>query len=408
MTAIGSTQRVAKLESTTDVFYWNYYDRQNRVKVNQGGTSSSKTYSILQVIALRCIEEKRIATIVGQDMPNLKKGALRDFIERILVADPWIGNCILTYNKSNVTFTFYNGSIMEFVSYDDEQDAKNGKRDILFVNEANGVPYAIYKQLAMRTDEEIFVDYNPTASFWVHEHLIGREGVVVFYSNFTHNQFTPIGTIYELQDIKEREPELWKVYGLGKTGEIHELCIENMTIVDKMPSRLRSRGYGIDFGYRADPTAFVNCGIANERDIYFDLMFYQYRMKVGDITKLFGLLGIKKRRKMLADGSDGRAVDHIKGAGYNIRAADKGPGSIAYGLSLLNQSNIHVTARSIDMINERKKYSYRVEKRGPKAGEVTNQPVDAFNHAWDAARYWAIDSIKPRSKKSRGLRGQNV
>lgn len=398
--------RTAKLKTTTDVFHWNYEDTTHRVKVNQGGTSSSKTYSVLQVIALRLIDKKRIATVVGQDMPNLKGGAIRDFVERVIVDAPFIASCIQSYNKSEQIVRFYNGSILEFKSYEDEQDAKNGKRDILFVNEANGVSYAIYKQLAMRTDEEIFIDYNPTASFWVHEHLIGRPGVITFYSNFTHNQYTPVGTLLELQDIKEREPELWKVYGLGLTGEIHELCIERMTVVPEMPKLLRRRGFGIDFGYRNDPTAFVNCGLANERDVYFDLMFYQYRMGLSDITNLFGLLGISKKRRILADGSDGRAVDHIKRKGYRIENADKGPGSILFGLSLLNQHNLFVTERSIDMINERKKYTYKKQKNGPQAGKITNQPVDAYNHAWDAARYWAIHNLKSyRPTRKKGLRG---
>lgn len=399
------SKRTARLTTTTDVFHWNYEDRTHRVKINQGGTSSSKTYSILQVIALRLIERRRVATVVGQDIPNLRKGALRDFEERVLTNDEFIASCIQSYNKTERVFRFYNGSLLEFTSFEDEQDAKNGKRDILFANEANGIPYAIYRQLSMRTDEEVFIDYNPTASFWVHEHIIGRDGTVVFYSNFTHNPFTAVGTLYELQDIKEREPELWKVYGLGKTGEIHELCIEQMTIVRDMPKRLKRRGYGIDFGYRNDPTAFVSCGMANERDVYFDLQFYQYRMAVGDITKLFGLLGISKRRPIFADGADGRAVDHIESRGYNIEAADKGPGSIVYGLSLINQHNVFVTERSVDMIKERARYSYKAEKSGPNAGRLTNKPIDAYNHAWDAARYWALHNLKPYRRTRKPLRG---
>ena len=118
----------------TPVFEWNYYSNA-RTKVNQGGTSSGKTYAILQVILCRLIDKPRIATIVGQDIPNLKKGALRDLQQRILNTYPWIHEFIEGYNKSERIYRFKNGSILEFTSFKDAQDAKNGKRDILFVNE---------------------------------------------------------------------------------------------------------------------------------------------------------------------------------------------------------------------------------------------------------------------------------
>jgi phage terminase large subunit len=251
----------AQFDATTWVFGQNYQDRTHRVKINQGGTSSGKTYSILQVIAMRLIEQKRIATVVGQDIPNLKKGAYRDFSERILPSAPWLQSFISTHNKSTLSYTFTNGSILEFASFGDEQDAKNGKRDIAFFNEGNGIPYTIYRQVAMRTAEEIFVDYNPTAPFWAHDHLIGQPGVVTFYSNYTHNPYISEGALIELRSLKDKDAEMWKVYGLGKTGEVGELCIENMAIVERMPDNLKRVGFGMDFGYRADPTTLVRGGL---------------------------------------------------------------------------------------------------------------------------------------------------
>lgn len=375
----------AEFTGATVLFKQNFDDRTHRIKINQGGTSSGKTYSILQVIALRLVEKKRIATVVGQDIPNLKKGAYRDFSERILPSAPWLQSFIASRNKSSLSYTFTNGSILEFSSFGDEQDAKNGKRDIAFFNEANGIPYAIYKQVAMRTNEEIFIDYNPAAPFWAHDKLMSRDDTVTFYSNYTHNPYISEGALIELRDIKEKDAELWKVYGLGKTGEIGELCIENMKVVDRMPDNLRRVAFGMDFGYRADPTALVRGGIQNENDLYLDLWLYRKHMNLSETEQAMIAAGIAPRddrTPIFADGADARACDYLRDVGYNLREVKKGPGSIAYGLSLLNQYNIHVTKRSAEMIEERSKYAYKIEKRGVRAGEVTNVPIDAFNHCF--------------------------
>ena len=118
-----------------------------------------------------------ITTVVGQDIPNLKSGALRDW-QRIASNSEFVSTSIHNYNKSERIYTFKRGSKFEFKSYSDEQDAKSGKRDYLFINEGNGISYPVYNQLAMRTNKQIFIDYNPTTSFWVHEHLLGEENTI--------------------------------------------------------------------------------------------------------------------------------------------------------------------------------------------------------------------------------------
>ena len=172
----------------SDVFRWNY----NSVKpicVNQGGTSSGKTYSILQLLIIYCLSDGNIVvTVVGQDVPNLKSGAIRD-IENILNETPAFSQYLESINRTDKIYKFVNGSIIEFKSYENEQDAKSGKRQYLFVNEANGIPFSVYDQLQIRTEKQIFIDYNPTFSFWVHDELIGREDVDLFISNYKNNPF---------------------------------------------------------------------------------------------------------------------------------------------------------------------------------------------------------------------------
>lgn len=394
--------RITANFQTTPIFDWNY-NSLARININQGGTSSGKTYAILQVIFMQLISKKRIATIVGQDIPNLKKGALRDFQERLLVQCPWMNYYIKSYNKSDRVYTFTNGSILEFSSFSDFQDAKNGKRDIAFFNEANGIEYPIYQQIAMRTSEKIYLDYNPSAEFWAHEYLMTEPNSVTFYSNFTHNPYVDKSVVEYLYTLKSRDLESWRVYGLGMTGAITELVFEKITIVPEMPKFLKKRGYGMDFGYRVDPTTLIDCGLQGERDLFFDEKVFGYRMKTTDIDTQFKEKEVKRNHTIWADSAEGRVIDDLQALKWKIYGATKGDGSIIYGINLLNDYNLHITETSYNMLNERKKYKHKVDK---KTGKILNEPIDAWNHTWDSARYWAVMNLKRLSGRG-GIRRRN-
>ena len=251
------------------VFYWNHDDRTHRIKINQGGTSSAKTYSILLVIAVRLIEKKQIATVVGRSIPDLRVGALRDWQERILEDYPALNAYIAKSNKSTLTWTFTNGSTLEFKSYDKPEKAKQGKRGIAFLNEANEIPYEVFFHMESRSDE-LFIDYNPAAPFWAHEKLLERDDAVRYISNWTHNPFAAPSAVASIKRMREENPEGYKVYGRGLTGEVGDLVFPNITIVPEMPAGLRHEGYGMDFGYTNSPSVMVHAGVLNERDLFLD------------------------------------------------------------------------------------------------------------------------------------------
>ena len=128
---------------------------KERTCVCQGGTASGKTYSIMQVLFTLAMEEARqVITVVGQDIPNLKVGAYRD-AKTIHDSSSVLQGWFPTINEGERIIKCANGSIIEFKSYADEQDAKNGKRDYLFVNEANGISYEVFWQLDMRTRKKV-------------------------------------------------------------------------------------------------------------------------------------------------------------------------------------------------------------------------------------------------------------
>ena len=195
-------------DKVTVLFKKNYLSTAQTV-VNQGGTSSGKTYSILQVLFCKASEsEKQVITVVGQDMPNLKAGALRDAL-KIYNSSSALQSMVKSYNKTERLFEFHNGSLIEFRSYENAQDSKSGKRDYLFINEANGISWDVYMELSLRTKQKIFIDYNPNNTFWVHNNLIGKPGVQLIISDHRHNPFADQKVIEKIESLKTVDIELW-------------------------------------------------------------------------------------------------------------------------------------------------------------------------------------------------------
>lgn len=356
--------------------------------INQGGTSSGKTYSILQVLFCLAIENAGWKiTVVGQDIPNLKKGAIRDSFS-IIEQTPFIRANLIGYNQTDRVLTFKNGSVVEFTSYQNPQDAKSGKRQVLFMNEANGIPYPIYKELEIRTDERVYLDYNPNTEFWVHEKLIGTPNTAYFISNYEHNPFVSPNIVESILKLKKSDPMLWRVYGLGQTGKV-EGVIFDYSVCEKLPDQLDKVAYGLDFGFSVDPTSLVMCGVS-DGEVYGQELLYQIGMTNREIHYMFLELGIKKNSMIFADSADPKSIKELRLFGWNIIPADKGADSINFSIDLIKQrGKIHITRDSKNWLKEAQNYKWRELK----TGEKVNKPIDAFNHAWDACRYWALGML---------------
>ena len=381
---------------TSCLYLWNKHPEQYAnvdptkkvTVVNQGGTSSGKTYSIMQVLFTLAIENAGwVITVAGQDMPNLKKGAIRDSI-KIVNSSPAIKSKITSFNRSNQVYYFENGSEIEFTSFKDSQDAQGGKREVLFMNEANGLPYNVFKQLNLRATHKTFIDYNPTSEFWAHEKLIGKENVAFFISNYDHNPFLHDNIRDEIIKLKDEDPQLWRVYGLGQTGKIEGLVFDTK-VVDEMPEYLDKVGYGMDFGFSNDPTTLIKCGLS-DGGIYLQEIIYQKGLTNSDINKLFKDAGLTKRDAIYADSADPKSIKELRLYGWNITGADKGADSILYGIGLLKQyGTLNIHRQSHNLTKEAAAYKWKVSRQG----EKENKPIDAFNHGWDAVRYWALSTL---------------
>ena len=377
-----------------------YYANANstkRCKINQGGTSSGKTYSIMQLLMVRAMEmQNQIITVVGQDIPNLKKGAYRD-AKTIRNNSPELLVWFPKVNEGERVFQCINGSIIEFSSFKDAQDAKSGKRDYLFINEANGVGFDIFWQLYMRTRKEVFIDYNPSARFWVHEKLLNRHDVQLILSDHRQNRFLSQEQHDMIENIED--DELWKVYARGATGAITGLVFPRFNVVDALPPReeWKMHVYCLDFGFTNDPTALIHLVLAHG-ELWLDELIYNTGMTNPMIAERAKALGLTRADTIIADSAEPKSIRELNNLGLNVEACVKGADSIKNGIDILQRYILNVTRQSTGLRREMLNYKWRVTKDGI----MTNEPVDCFNHAIDAVRYGALARLKI-AQKPRGI-----
>jgi phage terminase large subunit len=368
---------------TTDVFLSNR-DATTDIIINQGGTSSGKTYSILQNLFLHAIENDRaIITVAGQDIPNLKVGPIRD-AHNIVEQTEGLSNYILEYNKSDRVFTFVNGSIIEFKSYDDAQDAKQGKRDYLFLNEANGVDKIIWDELYIRTKKKSYIDYNPNNEFWVHTELIGKPNVTLIISDHRHNTFLDQKIHDKIEAIDD--PELYKVYARGLTGKLEGVIFRDYNVVNGVDPDAKLIGYGLDFGFSNDPTALVAL-YSHSGELIIDELIYDRGLLNIRISDLMRELGVNGR--IIADSAEPKSIAELGAYGWQIEGAKKGPDSIRQSINTLKRYKLNVTQRSSNLKKELNGYKWKQNKDG----KLDNEPVDFLNHAIDALRYASLNIL---------------
>lgn len=384
---------VAMIFNVGPVFHANYESTADIV-VNQGGTDSGKTYAIMQLLFHYAIATPAplvdpVITIVGESIPNLKKGAYRT-AKTICATSPEIYHFIKDWNETDRTITFKGGWIMEFTSYKDEQSAKQGKRQYAFFNEANGIKdYKIFWQVAKRTRIRTFIDYNPTAPFWAHDNLIGTNPktndltavVQTIISDHRHNPFLTEKDHARTENI--RDPEMWKVYARGITGNLIGLVYPNWTRIpdEQYPKEADFFG-GLDFGYTNDPTAGVKIATIGE-SVFLHELCYTPGLAPIQTKEIFFANGFNEETEIFCE-HDPDQISQLRRLGLMALPARKGQGSIKGGIKKMNEYKVFYTASSENLHEERKRYMYISD---PTTGKPTNVPEDTFNHLLDASRY---------------------
>ena len=371
-----------------------YYDLKQstkRICVLQGGTRSGKTYSILLGLIEFAYKNKGkglYVTIARKTFPALRGTAMRDFFE-ILKKENLYDERL--HNKSSSLYALY-GNYFEFISVDQPARVRGRKRDILFLNECNEFGFEEYTQLALRTTYKIIIDFNPSEEYhWLYTQIIDadRDDVDFHVSTYKDNPFLEESTISEIERLKEVDENLWRVFGEGLRGISTENIFPQFNIIDSIPENAKEIAFGLDFGYSADPTTLVKV-YKHDLDLYIDELIYEKGLTNQDIANKMKDLNIDRRLECFADSSEPKSIEEIyRMQVANIKPAKKGADSIRIGIDVMKRHKLNITKRSVNTIKEFRNYKWIKDKNN----EITNRPVDAFNHSIDAVRYVCLNKL---------------
>jgi phage terminase large subunit len=377
-----------------------------RIRVVPGGTSAGKTYGILPILINEAATIPNLEiSVVSESIPHLRRGALKDFMKIMKDTGRWIP---AHYNKTFLTYTFSNGSYLEFFSADQEAKVKGARRHILYVNECDNITFAAYHQMAIRTSGTIWLDFNPTNEFWVHTELAEDPDAEWLTLTYLDNEALEETIIQDLEKAREKAKESsywanwWKVYGLGQLGVLEGVIFNNWQQIDALPAEARLIGYALDFGYTNDPSTLIAAYQHNNR-IIWDELLYETKLTNGEIAKRMKKSNVRSSDFIVADSAEPKSIAEINEHGFRVRGAVKGRDSINFGIDVLQENDFLVTSRSTNLIKELRLYAWATDK----AGKSLNVPIDAFNHCIDPMRYLATAKISKQKKNRKGIKRRN-
>jgi len=356
-----------------------------------GGTRSSKTYSTLQLFILALVGEElrhaapTVNSVVSESMPHLKRGAIRDFQTIMKGEGIWQES---RWSETAKTYTFGNGSILEFFSVDDAGKVFGSARDRLFVNEAQHIKWETFRQLAVRTRGLIVCDYNPTHSFWLNERIETKDNCIVVHSTYVDNQYLTPEQVREIEDNRH-DTNWWTVFGEGKVGTLEGVVYDFEIVRDLPDTAAMLETYGLDYGFTNSITAVTHNFIdRRKKDIWLDEVLYRKGMLNSDIADALRAAGVSRAVHIYADAAEPKSNEDLRRYGFTVDACDKTSTSdrhnpITAQITFLKTWHIHVTQRSLNLIDEMRGYVWDTGRDG----ERLNVPVKVKDHLMDAFRY---------------------
>lgn len=355
-----------------------------KILVEQGGTRSGKTYNILLWIIFNYCNANtgKTVTICRKTFPAVRGTVMRDFFEILKEYDLYFEEL---HSKSTNEY-FINGNRIEFISLDQPQKIRGRKRDLLFINECNELNYEDFQQLIFRTQDNIILDFNPSEEFhWIYDKVLTREDVEFYQTSYKDNPFLPQTLVDEIERLRDTDENYWRVYGLGERGQSRSLVYNFKTTKD-IPVTAKLLGRGLDFGFSNDSTAVVETYVEGN-NMYVRELLYRTGMTNQDIARELERIGLDRRDEIWADSAEPKSIEEIYRMGWNIKKTFKG--AINIGIDMVRRHNLYVTEDSVNTIKELRNYKYVEDKNG----NLTNKPIDLFNHSLDALRYSIVNKL---------------
>ena len=370
------------------------------VFVIRGGQGAGKTITILELIIQSLLSSTKEATVLSSELAKMKRTVVRDY--KKICKDWGVIQNESDFNRSESKHEYPNESYLDFLGADVNDVGKGFRRDILYINEADKMDIDTAVQFISRAGLTI-IDYNPDSLFWGDDYINENNFITL---TFEDNEFLPESEVKSILDYKRKgflNPDLpidlifkdeniknkywankWRVYGCGLVGSLDGVVFENWNVIDELPKDARLLGYGLDFGYTNDPTAITEVYSWNGKRILNEIC-YKRGLSNKSISEY-----IKTKLPCYCDSAEPKSIDELKLLGVKAYPVTKGADSINFGIQTMQEQEYLVTSKSINLINEFQKYTWKKDK---KTNDIQNTPIDNFNHAIDGVRYHEMETI---------------
>ena len=360
---------------TTRVFE-DLINTDKRVCVFQGSSRASKTYNILIYWVYRLLQEdNKVLSIVRKTMPALKGSVLRDLKEILINFGVYKPE---NWHSSDAYYTLGTNTI-EWINCDDEYKLRGRRRDYLYVNEGTEISLEEYTALILRTTDRVVIDLNPSLwNCWIYD-LEGQDDVFYTIVTYQDNPFLSDVQVKEIEKLKQRDQNLWRVFGLGQKGVPTRVVFNHQQVCDSIPPEAKLLGYGVDFGW-SDPNTLIAVYQQGE-NIYCDELLYLRHTTLPDFIYKITDLGINLKDDFFCDSANPQAIEEMRRNNINAKPVQKG--TIQHGIDLIKRHNLYITPTSLNLINEFNSYVWKQDKNLNNLDE----PVDKDNHGIDSLRY---------------------
>jgi phage terminase large subunit len=353
-----------------------------RIIANQGGTRSGKTYTLNQLLIALALKDKYSISVTSVAFPHLRRGAMRDWrtiMENTGLYDP------NSHVRTEQVYNYPNGSYTEFFSSDNNLKVRGPGRDILFFNEANLTDFDTFTQLMLRTRKCIFIDFNPADEFhWIYDSILTRPDCYFIKSTYLDNPFLPDEQVKEIENLKNVDPNFWRIYGEGERGHSEGVIYTHWTPFSGETSGMAV--YGLDFGYN-NPTSLVKV-TEKDQNLYWKEEIYQSGLTTNDLIPMLKQI-VKPHETIYCDAAEPDRIEDIRRSGLKAVSANK---NVKDGIDFVKSRKLFIHSGSANLLKEIKSYKYATKQAG-----ITEVPLKLNDHAMDAGRYASISFKKPKS-----------
>ena len=362
---------------------------RKKIKAVRGGQGSAKTISILILLINHASSvEGREILILSAELTKMRLTVIKDFVKVMRMFGIYDENRM----KAGTFYRFPNGSFIKFIGLDKTDVGKGLRSHVAYFNEVNKIDAESYRQIASRTGQ-VYLDYNPDATFFVDTDILPREDCDFLQLTFEDNELLPqsereeILNYYALgyyEDGTIKNPywaNLWQVYGLGNIGSVQGVVCPNWKHIDKVPDGAELLYGGIDFGFSISKFAALNVYRYNG-DYILDELLYDTTLTNPEAARALKSGGYQDQ-VMYCDSAEPKSIQELRDNGIRAVKCEPKNDIKTFAIRKLNERTFYITKRSVNLQNEERHLVW-----DEKTGKVAKSNID---HLMDA-KFYAIGS----------------